>query len=155
MSSSWHTVNIYIYKKKLTVYWLKPTKVPKASQFWSVRNSLFALTWLSRINVAQEPWSGHACIGLSTCEVPRPLCYKSGLRHVKSWQNVRRNMILCGGGVKNNTFTQYLLLFSSECFMFSFIQLTLFLLFCVGVKFGLSCQNKKSDWRLLRARWWW
>jgi len=35
------------------------------SQFWSVRNSLFALTWLSRINVAQEPWRGHACIGLS------------------------------------------------------------------------------------------
>ena len=34
-------------------------------QFWSVGNSLFALTWLSRINVAQEPWRGHACIGLS------------------------------------------------------------------------------------------
>jgi hypothetical protein len=24
----------------------------------------FALTWLSRINVAQEPWRGHACDGL-------------------------------------------------------------------------------------------
>jgi len=35
------------------------------SQFWSVGNSLFAHTWLSRINVAQEPWRGHACIGLS------------------------------------------------------------------------------------------
>jgi hypothetical protein len=32
---------------------------------WSVGNSLFTLTWLSRINVAQEPWHGHACIGLS------------------------------------------------------------------------------------------
>ena len=29
MSSSWHTVNIYIYKK-LAVYWLKLTKLPKA-----------------------------------------------------------------------------------------------------------------------------
>ena len=29
MSSSWHTVNVYIYKK-LAVYWLKPTKPPKA-----------------------------------------------------------------------------------------------------------------------------
>jgi len=35
------------------------------SQFWSIGNSLFALTWLSHINVAQEPWRGHACIGLS------------------------------------------------------------------------------------------
>jgi len=31
----------------------------------SVGNSLFALTWLSRVHVAQGPWLGHACIGLS------------------------------------------------------------------------------------------
>jgi hypothetical protein len=35
------------------------------SQFWSVGNSLFALTWLSHINFAEEPWHGHACTGLS------------------------------------------------------------------------------------------
>jgi hypothetical protein len=32
---------------------------------WSFRISPFALVWLSRINVAQEPWRGHACNGLS------------------------------------------------------------------------------------------
>jgi hypothetical protein len=30
----------------------------------SVRISPFAFAWLSRINVAQEPWRGHACNGL-------------------------------------------------------------------------------------------
>jgi hypothetical protein len=34
------------------------------SQFESVRNSLFALAWLSRKNVAQESRRGHACIRL-------------------------------------------------------------------------------------------
>jgi hypothetical protein len=34
------------------------------SQFESVRNSLFALAWLSCKNVAQESRRGHACIGL-------------------------------------------------------------------------------------------
>jgi hypothetical protein len=29
------------------------------------RELVFAFTWLSRINVAQEPWRGHACVGLS------------------------------------------------------------------------------------------
>jgi hypothetical protein len=32
----------------------------------SVRISLFALAWLSRVNVAQEPWRGHACNGLGS-----------------------------------------------------------------------------------------
>jgi hypothetical protein len=34
------------------------------SQFESVRNSLFALAWLSRKNVSQESLRGRACIGL-------------------------------------------------------------------------------------------
>jgi hypothetical protein len=36
------------------------------SQFESVRNSLFALAWLSRKNVAQESRRRRACIGLGT-----------------------------------------------------------------------------------------
>ena len=58
---------------------------------------------------------------------------------------MRRTVILGGGDVRNNTLRQYLLLFSSECFVFSSIKLTFFVLLYVGVKFGLLCQEKKTD----------
>jgi hypothetical protein len=54
---------------------------------------------------------------------------------------VRKTIILgCG---KQNRVRQYLLPFSSEWFVFSFIELTLFLLFCVVVKFGLLRQEER------------
>ena len=37
----------------------------------------------------------------------------------------------------------YLLPFSSECFTFSSVKLTSF---CVGVKFGVLCQEKNTNW---------
>ena len=49
------------------------------------------------------------------------------------------------GAVKNKTLRQYLLLFSLECFMFSSVKLTLFLLFCVVMKFGMLCEVKKTN----------
>ena len=64
-----------------------------------------------------------------------------------------RRTVIFGGGIKNITLTQYLLLFSSGCFMFSSINLTLFLLFCVGVKFGMLCQEKKTDRGFLIVGW--
>jgi len=42
-------------------------------------------------------------------------------------------------------FRQYLLPFSSECCMYSAIELTLLLSFCVGVKFGVLHQEKNRD----------
>jgi len=39
----------------------------------------------------------------------------------------------------------YLLPFSSECYIYSSVKLTLFLSFCVGVKFGVLCQEKNTD----------
>jgi len=47
----------------------------------------------------------------------------------------------------------HLLPFSSQYFMFSSINLTLFCLFCVGVKFGLLRQEKELDWGLVLAGW--
>jgi len=38
----------------------------------------------------------------------------------------------------------YLLPFSSECFIYSSVKVTLFLSFCVGVKFGVLCQEKNT-----------
>ena len=64
-----------------------------------------------------------------------------------------KRTIIMGLGVKNNILTQYLLLFSSECFMFSSINLTLFLLFCVGVKCGMLCQEKKTVRGFVIAGW--
>ena len=61
-----------------------------------------------------------------------------------------------GGDVgfkKNNTVMQFLLLFSSECFMLSSIKLILFFLFCVGVKFGMLCQEQKTDRGFVIAVW--
>jgi hypothetical protein len=42
-------------------------------------------------------------------------------------------------------FRQYLLPFSSECCMHSSVKLTLFLSFCVGVKFGVLGEEKNAD----------
>jgi len=39
----------------------------------------------------------------------------------------------------------YLLTFSSECCIYSSVKLTLFLSFCVGVKFGVLSQEKNTD----------
>ena len=64
-----------------------------------------------------------------------------------------KRTVIMGLGVKNNILTQYLLLFSSECFMFSSINLTLFLLFCVGVNFGILYQEKKTDRGFVIAGW--
>jgi len=36
----------------------------------------------------------------------------------------------------------YLLPFSSECYIYSSVKVTLFQSFCVGVKFGVLCQEK-------------
>jgi len=45
------------------------------------------------------------------------------------------------GKKEQGRFRQYLLPFSAVCCMFSSIKLTLFLSFCVGVKFGVLCQE--------------
>ena len=48
-------------------------------------------------------------------------------------------------------FRHYLLPFSSECCMYSSVKLTLFVSFCVGVKFGVLHQEKNTDWGFVRA----
>ena len=40
---------------------------------------------------------------------------------------------------------------SSECCMYWAIELTVFLSFCVGVKFGVLDQEKNTHWRFVRA----
>jgi len=40
---------------------------------------------------------------------------------------------------KQNKCMPYLLPFSSECCIYPTVKLTLFLSFCVGVKFGVLC----------------
>jgi len=42
-------------------------------------------------------------------------------------------------------FRQYLLQFSSECCMYSSVKLTVFLSFCLVVKFGVLHQEKNTD----------
>ena len=51
-------------------------------------------------------------------------------------------------------FRQYLHPFSSECCMYWYIKLTVFLSFCVGVKLGVLGQEKNTDWGFVRAGWW-
>jgi len=46
---------------------------------------------------------------------------------------------------KLNRFMPYLLPFSSECCIYSSVNVTLSLSFCVGVKFGVLCQEKNTD----------
>lgn len=55
---------------------------------------------------------------------------------------------------KNDRFRLYLLPFCSECFIFSFFKFTLFLWFCVGVKFDFLHQEKNTGWRFVRAGLW-
>ena len=47
---------------------------------------------------------------------------------------------------EQDRFRQYLLTFSSECCMYRYIKLTLFLSFCVGVKFGVLCQENNMSY---------
>jgi hypothetical protein len=42
-------------------------------------------------------------------------------------------------------FSLHLVLLISECFMYWSIELTFFLLFCVGVKFGVLHKGKDRD----------
>ena len=49
-------------------------------------------------------------------------------------------------------FRQYLLPFSSECCMYRYIKLTLFLSVCVGVQFGVLCQKKNHRLRVCEGR---
>ena len=76
------------------------------------------------------------------CEVLLSVCHKPCLIYVKSWQKLRTMNLV----KEQNKFRQYLLPFSSECCMYWYIKLTLFLSFCVGVKFGVLHQEKKTDW---------
>ena len=85
------------------------------------------------------------------CAVPLSLCHKSGLRYVKSWQFENDHDL---GKKEQDSFRQYLLPFSSECCMYWYIKLTLFMSFCVGVKFGVLLQEKNTDWGFVRAGWW-
>jgi len=55
---------------------------------------------------------------------------------------------------EQDRFRQYLLPFSSQCCTYSSIKLKLFLSYCVGVKFGVLCQEKNTDWGFVRAEWW-
>jgi len=47
---------------------------------------------------------------------------------------------------EQDMFRQYLLPFSSKCCMYWYIKLTLLVSFCVGVEFGVLCQEKNTDW---------
>ena len=52
---------------------------------------------------------------------------------------------------EQDRFRQYLLQFSSKCYMYWSIELTVLLSFCVGVKFGVLHQEKNTDWGFVRA----
>jgi hypothetical protein len=77
-----------------------------------------------------------------TCAVPLSVCCKSGLIYVKFLQKLRTNTF---EKKEQDMFRQYLLPFSSECWMFSSMKVTLFLSFCVGAKFGAMYEEKNTD----------
>jgi len=60
---------------------------------------------------------------------------------------------LCSLEKEQDSFMQYLLQCSSECCMYSAIELTLLLSFCVGVKF-VVLHLKKNILRVCKSRWW-
>ena len=87
------------------------------------------------------------------CEVPLPLCCKTGLRRVKSWQTVMT--VILRKKNEQSRFRQYFQPFSSECFLILIYETDIVpVIFFVCVKFGLLCQEKKMDWGFVRAGWW-
>ena len=112
---------------------------------WTVENGLWAVLMVNS-------WA--VCfVCHSACEVPLSLFCKSLLRYVKSWQNLRKTMIF-EKKTEQDRFMQYLVPFSSECCMYWYIKLTLFVSFCVGLKFGVFRQEKNMDWGFVTAGWW-